>query len=254
MQTFRDYPDDPSSSIYQHYYNKNTKQTLAWVRNKIALNNSRPKISLSITEALATMNDYQDPSDPDTDANNLIHAYQTAERIRKDYPDEKWFQVTGLIHDTGKILYKFGEDDFAVVGDTFPVGCQHSELCVYSQFFKDNPDTYDTIGIYSPHCGLDSLIMTWGHDEYLYQVLINNQNNLPSLARRIIRYHSFYPLHRAGAYTQFLSEEDLELIPWLKKFSDYDLYTKHDAFILTDEIQKYYSDLLAEFFPSLMLW
>ena len=58
-----------------------------------------------MNKALELINDFIDPSDPDLDLPNFIHAYQTAERIGKDYPDNKEFQIVGLIHDLGKILF-----------------------------------------------------------------------------------------------------------------------------------------------------
>ena len=45
-----------------------------------------------------------DQSDPDVDVPNVYHGFQTAEGIRKDHPDKDWFQVTGLIHDIGKVI------------------------------------------------------------------------------------------------------------------------------------------------------
>ncbi len=256
--SYRNYPQDKTSSIYQHYYNKNTKQTLSLVKEKHlkyqqGFFNNQHKI-MTMSEALSQLNSYKDPSDPDTNDNNLIHAYQTAERIRKDYPDLEWFQVLGLIHDVGKILFISNEPDWCVVGDTFPVGCQYRSECVYSEFFVDNPEQYSTLGIYEKECGLDNLIMTFGHDEYLYRVLIDNNSILPELAHRIIRYHSFYPLHKYNAYSEFVNEEDKELVLWLQKFSNYDLYTKHDDFILTEQIKQYYESLLQKYFPNPILW
>ena len=40
----------------------------------------------------------------------------------------------------GKVLCLFGEPQWAVVGDTFPVGCAYPEKIVFYEFFKDNPD------------------------------------------------------------------------------------------------------------------
>lgn len=49
-----------------------------------------------------------DASDPDLELPNLIHLLQTAEAIRKDgHPD--WFQLTGLLHDMGKIMFLWGD-------------------------------------------------------------------------------------------------------------------------------------------------
>ena len=55
-------------------------------------------------EALNMLDDFVDPSDPDVDTPNSIHAYQTAERIRKEHPNNIELQVAGLLHDVGKIL------------------------------------------------------------------------------------------------------------------------------------------------------
>lgn len=57
----------------------------------------------TMRQALEKLNTIVDESDPDVDIPNIVHAFQTAERIRVDYPDDDWFQLTGLIHDTGKV-------------------------------------------------------------------------------------------------------------------------------------------------------
>ena len=75
-------------------------------------------------EALEMLNSLVDESDPDVDLPNAVHAFQTAERIRRDHPDEEWFQLVGLLHDLGKVMAMYGEEQWCVVGDTFPVGCQ----------------------------------------------------------------------------------------------------------------------------------
>ena len=51
-----------------------------------------------------------------------------------------WLQVTGLIHDVGKLLAIWGEPQWSAVGDTFPVGCAFSEKCVFHETFENNPD------------------------------------------------------------------------------------------------------------------
>lgn len=76
---------------------------------------------------------------------NSVHCFQTAERIREAYPspDMDWFHLTGLIHDIGKILAFWGEPQYAVVGDTFPVGCAFSKKCVFYELFDANPDHHN---------------------------------------------------------------------------------------------------------------
>ncbi|KAK4384482.1 Inositol oxygenase 5 [Sesamum angolense] len=128
--------------------------------------------------------------------------------------------------DLGKVLClpSFGElPQWAVVGDTFPVGCAFDESIVHHKYFKDNSDinnpAYNTKnGIYQEGCGLDQVLMSWGHDEYMYLVAKENGTTLPSVALFIIRFHSFYPMHKAGAYAHLMNEEDRKNLEWLNIF------------------------------------
>ena len=52
----------------------------------------------------------------------------------------RWLVLTGLLHDLGKILCLFGEPQWAVVGDTFPVGCAFDARVVHADLFAENPD------------------------------------------------------------------------------------------------------------------
>lgn len=57
-----------------------------------------------------------------------------------------------------------------VLQDTFVVGCGFSDKIIYPETFKGNPDYNDPVfsseyGIYQPHCGLDNVMLSWGHDE-----------------------------------------------------------------------------------------
>lgn len=130
---------------------------------------------MSIWEAMEMLNTLVDESDPDTSVGQIEHLLQTAEAIRRDgKPD--WMQVTGLVHDLGKLLCFFGaEGQWDVVGDTFVVGCRYSDKIIYPETFRGNPDWKDERlmtekGIYEPGCGLDNVMLSWGHDEYLYHI------------------------------------------------------------------------------------
>ena len=88
----------------------------------------------------------------------------------------------------------YGEPQFACVGDTRPVGCAPQKSVVFNEkyFFEDNPEMEHEVyktenGMYEEGCGLDKLMMTWGHDEYLYQVLVHNKSTLPKEALYLIR-------------------------------------------------------------------
>jgi inositol oxygenase len=158
------------------------------------------KTVMSIWDCCELLNQFVDESDPDLDEPQIEHLLQTAEAIRKDHPDEDWFHLTGLIHDLGKVLLHptFGaEPQYSVVGDTFPVGCAFDPAIVHAEYFRDNPDSQNVLynsklGIYKEGCGLDNVMMSWGHDEYMYQVMKSNNTTLPPQALFIVRYHSFY--------------------------------------------------------------
>ena len=186
-----------------------------------------------------------DESDPDTELSQLQHALQSAEAARKLCPHLDWIHLVALIHDLGKLLISYGEPQWAVVGDTFPVGHPRSDKIVFHELFI----IINEPSIYKEHCGFDNVHMSWGHDEYLYQTLKNNKNTrLPEIGLYIIRYHSFYPWHKDGAYSELASEKDQEYLPWMQLFSRLDLYSKADEPIqLTDELKTYYQNLIKKY-------
>jgi inositol oxygenase len=210
---------------------------------------------MGIWQAMEFLNTLIDDSDPDTDLSQIEHNLQTAEAIRRDgHP--RWMQLTGLIHDLGKILCLWGEPQWAVVGDTFPVGCAWSEKIVYHEFFRDNPDAnvpeYQTrCGVYEEGCGLRKVDISWGHDEYMYHVV---KDYLPEPALYMIRYHSCYPVHQEGAYEYLLDSHDREMLEWVKKFNPYDLYSKGDERVSVAALRPYYENLIAEYFPPKLRW
>jgi inositol oxygenase len=252
---FRDYATALRPGVRELYRLNHLRQTLDFVRAKRAEYLPKTRRTMGIWEAMELVAAQVDDSDPDTEQPQVEHLLQTAEAIRADgHP--RWFTLTGLIHDLGKVLCHFGEPQWAVVGDTFPVGCAFSDAIVFAEFFADNPDSrvpaYQTpCGIYRPGCGLDDVAMSWGHDEYLYHVV---RDYLPDEALYVIRYHSFYAAHRDGAYAQLMNDHDREMLPRVQAFSRYDLYTKRDARPDVAALRAYYEDLVAEFFPPTLQW
>jgi inositol oxygenase len=255
MGRFRDYANPARSTVREFYRLNHEGQTLDFVRRKKKAYLSLDRRKMTMWEALELLDTLVDDSDPDIDLSQIQHALQTAEAIRADgHP--RWFIVTGLIHDAGKILCTFGEPQWAVVGDTFPVGCAFSEKIIYPEFFAGNPDTrvpeYQTrLGIYEEGGGLDKVHLSWGHDEYLYHVA---GNRLPEEARAMIRFHSFYPGHRERAYDFLMDDRDRELMEWVRKFNPYDLYSKSPTPPDRQALEPYYRELVDEFFPEPLSW
>src|SRR5437879_3676164 len=173
-EEFRDYRNT-TPGVKEFYRLNHAHQTREFVLEKKRQYTGLNKSKMGIWEALEYLNTLVDDSDPDTDLSQIEHNLQTAEAIRRDgHP--RWFILTGFIHDLGKMLCLYGEPQWAVVGDTFPVGCAWSDKIVYPEFFADNPDCGDPrlqspCGVYEPGCGLRNVHLSWGHDEYLYHVV-----------------------------------------------------------------------------------
>src|SRR6266853_3385371 len=166
QEQFRNYEADARPSVREFYRLNHHHQTYDFVQVKRKEFLSLNRRQMSVWEALEYLNTLVDESDPDTDLSQLDHLLQTAEQIRHEgHP--RWFILAGLIHDLGKILCLYGEPQWAVVGDTFPVGCAWSDRVVFPEFFARNPDVkvpeYQTkYGIYEPNCGLESVHMSFG--------------------------------------------------------------------------------------------
>ncbi|KAJ8129806.1 hypothetical protein O1611_g3824 [Lasiodiplodia mahajangana] len=250
---FRQY-EDACDRVKSFYKEQHTKQTVAYnlkVRNNLKF---QKREEMTIWQAMEKLNTLIDESDPDTSLSQIQHLLQSAEAIRKD-GKPRWMQLTGLIHDLGKLLFFYGsEGQWDVVGDTFPVGCAFDERIIYPGSFTDNPDIHDPIystkyGIYSPGCGLDNIMLSWGHDEYLYHI-VKDQSTLPAEALAMIRYHSFYPWHKEGAYREFMDEHDEKMLEAVRAFNPYDLYSKSDGLPDIEELKPYYLELIDEYFPQ----
>ena len=254
-EQFRNYEADARPSVREFYKQNHRHQSYDFVQAKRKDFLSLNRRQMSVWEALEFLNTLVDESDPDTDLSQLDHLLQTAEQIRRDgHP--RWFILTGLMHDLGKILCLYGEPQWAVVGDTFPVGCAWSDRIVFHQYFSDNPDSqqprYQTpLGVYGENCGLDNVCMSWGHDEYIYQVA---KDYLPEEGLYMLRYHSFYPWHRDEEYGQLLDDHDHQMLPWVRKFNPYDLYTKSHEKPNLKELRPFYDDLIQEYFPAKLRW
>ncbi len=263
---FRNY-DIVSNQVKENYRLARIYQTYDFVTN-IKKKFSILDKKINIWNILEMLNNLTDVSDPDCSHPNLYHAIQTAEMIRKDnHPD--WMQLIGLIHDIGKIMYIKGNDEegtgekkqWAMVGDTFVVGCKLPDQIIFPEYNDLNQDMSNPIyntkyGIYYSNCGLDNLQCSWGHDEYLYQILIDpkNPNKLPPEALYIVRFHSLYAYHDKMEYFHFQSEKDIEFFDILKTFNKYDLYSKSDQIFLIEQLKPYYLSLINKYFDNEYLY
>lgn len=208
----------------------------------------------TVWERLMALRNVNDESDADLEGmTQLGHALQTANAIANDGQDEDWI-ILGLIHDLGKIMQANGEKPEFTVGDVYPVGCQFAKSIAYYDYLRENPDwnhpVYSTkYGIYSPNCGLMNVVMSFGHDEYTYQIF---QGLLPYEILWTLRHHSFQSV--AADYTHLMNAEDKELREThMKKFMRYDLYTK-DKYEARGHKLKYYQEIITRRFPDPINW
>jgi inositol oxygenase len=250
-EEFRNYDEPVRDTVREFYRMNHTYQTYQFVQEKRNHFLKFDKKEMPVWAAFDFLNQLVDDSDPDTDLDQFQHLLQTAEAIRADgHPD--WMVLVGLMHDMGKVLCLFGEPQWAVVGDTFPVGCAYSDKVVYPEYFQNNPDfqnaTYQTeLGVYSKNCGLRNVNMSWGHDEYVYQMM---KDYLPESGLYMLRYHSFYAWHREGAYSYLLDDHDREMLKWVKLFNPYDLYSKSPTPPDWTQLKGYYEDLVGKYLPD----
>jgi len=254
---FRDYSSNTEKNriIYETY--KQQRSNINFLFNEYLIDKYCTfNLKADFWDLFGKLNVITDLSDPDTSKPNILHALQTAEAIRKKgLPD--WFQLTGLIHDFGKILYLKGEDkdgtslntQWALVGDTFITGYALPDSMVYPTLNVLNMDHKNGINLYIQNCGLDECSISFGHDEYMYRLLKANKSTLPEEAMYMIKYHSLYTWHRENEYTELESDKDKKYKKYVQEFNQFDLYTKDDEFNieLTDELKIYYTELVKKY-------
>ena len=269
QKQFRKYEETKDNVVYQHYQAMRKNQTLEYVKRMEKKWFSFNHDKLTIREAFEKLGIYVDSSDPDTAFPNTEHSFQTAEAIRCDgHPD--WFQLVGLIHDLGKLMFAWGTPEdgqcgsvegpqWGLSGDTGVVGCRLSDVSIFPKLNKTNADMKDPLlsselGIYPKNCGLAMLKFAFGHDEYLYRVLKNAGSTIPEAGLQMIRLHSCYPLHQHYAYKRFLTSNDYKTLDWVRKFNKYDLYTKGDTRPDIKILWTYYTSLIEKYCPGKLDW
>ncbi|TVY63719.1 Inositol oxygenase 5 [Fusarium oxysporum f. sp. cubense] len=246
---------DAQDRVKHFYATQHTRQTVAFnlkARNEFY---NKTRAHMGVWEAMEKLDTFIDECNPDTQESQMPHLLQTSEAIRED-GKPRWMQLVGLIHDLGKLLFFYGaEGQWDVVGDTFPVGCAFDDRIIFgTESFKTNEDFNNPIystkfGIYTPGCGLDNVMLSWGHDEYLYHI-VKDQSTIPDEGLAMIRYHSFYPWHREGAYHELMNEHDKKMLEAVRAFNPYDLYSKSDDFPDPEALKPYYLELIDKYFPQ----
>ena len=138
-EEFRVYDATAQPGVAEFYRLNHEHQTVDYVLGKEKEYFGLNKGKKTVWEAAEFLNTLVDDSDPDTDLTQIEHLLQTSEAIRRDgHP--RWMVLVGFLHDLGKCLCLYGEPQWGVVGDTFPVGCAWSKDIVFHEYFAKNPD------------------------------------------------------------------------------------------------------------------
>ncbi len=125
-EEFRQYDATATPGVAEFYRLNHENQTVDYVLAKEKQYFGLDKGLKTVWEAAEFLNTLVDDSDPDTDLTQIEHLLQTSEAMRRDgHP--RWMVLTGFLHDLGKCLCLYGEPQWGVVGDTFPVGCAWSD-------------------------------------------------------------------------------------------------------------------------------
>jgi len=244
--TKRDYTNVPDF-VRHLYFGMHSEQTVDMARMLHArVFETKSEHVYSLREMFELGKTLHDTSDPDALFPQSIHWIQTALRALEAGASSA--EITGAIsHDMEKVgLHTFyGITGPFNWGDTFPLGCQHDVDAIETidaapGAFALNPDSTNPLystkyGMYEPQCGLDNLLVSFGHDEAIYQWAVRNvdsfRQELPQAVLDFFRWHSCYAIHTGTAkkkvgYEHLLADGDLERMAEVKRLSEFDLYSK----------------------------
>ncbi|CAM2722732.1 unnamed protein product [Rotaria socialis] len=204
-------------------YNRNRHQDLQTVerlnakwKDKVLIGNG------STWEFLLLLKKVIDPTDNSLlQTNQWSHVLQVYTAMKVDNITSPKALSLALIHDFGKLLVLFGEDDANVMCSTIVL--KQGEL----------------------GRGLDSAITTWNHDEFGFQKL---RRYLPPDMAWAIRYHSLSPLLK-GELHQFLTPEELTWFPLLRLLWKYDHMSKRSMYTPLVDLQEVRT-ILSTFLPE----
>ena len=249
------------------YRLNHARQTFDFVTRQVRSNQSLARCQMDVWTALEMLNGLREyeavlsgDENLDPDLPLLDHALQTAALCRQMFPEDEWMPLVGLMHGLGKLLAheKFGsQQQWAICGETFPVGCRFSSAVVHASYFSANPDRrkkqYSTaLGIYQPNCGFRSVFMSWSGAEYLYMMLALNKTGLPREALWLLRYQKFKSLLKPGAraYRELMCDFDASMVPKLEKFVDVIQYKRREIEFDREELKQHCDGLIAKYFPN----
>lgn len=239
----RNYNESSKFIIKQFYLKQHQSLDLKVGRRLNEVFDKQEKEYTPVNELLEIADTIVDPSDPDTSLSQTEHAYQSA-AFALENNEQPWLIASLLIHDLGKCIHSIaGIEMHFLVGDTYPLDVPpEKEKIVYGESVLDLKHRG-----HQHSCGLSSLTFT-GHDEFLWKALLQTEHSLPQHALYCIRFHSFYPYFDKAGYFDYANMYDLEMLPLLKTFNKYDLYSKNDRNV-DKETRDKIDDIVTTYLP-----
>eukprot|EP00588_Corethron_pennatum_P010782 CAMPEP_0194281200 /NCGR_PEP_ID=MMETSP0169-20130528/20196_1 /TAXON_ID=218684 /ORGANISM="Corethron pennatum, Strain L29A3" /LENGTH=537 /DNA_ID=CAMNT_0039026193 /DNA_START=210 /DNA_END=1820 /DNA_ORIENTATION=- len=182
--------------------------------------------------------------------------YFTAEYMRKTgLPD--WVQLLSLIHGLGRVVKIIDENfyqnevdgydyDWTHLQKSRPVGCTSLDDLNFPEYSELNPDSLNenyasALGMYSEHCGLQTLLFLWSGPEYMYHMISSEKSTIPEEGFAILRYFTFNGWHSGRCFRELCNIDD-ELIR--HSVAEFDMFRRKARNLCTKNISNEECDYL----------
>eukprot|EP00127_Corallochytrium_limacisporum_P000114 Clim_evm21s4 gene=Clim_evmTU21s4 len=248
-------------SFYEHHKRMSFVETCLHHRKY----REQTQAKLSIEEALELLGKSNKATNcfkPLVSDNVLADSFLLLHTARTLFPDDPELHFLAMICNMGRLLLLWGEPDWVIVGETYPVGCRFQEQIAFYDFLRGNPDfanvEYGTYyGVYQPNCGFDAVVMCWSDCEYLYSCLSASATcNLSDTALAALRLQDFHSWIVHGAYHHLAAEPDFAVVGVVDKLHQIKATASEASVESVDETEllKYATCLIDEFCPGKVDW
>lgn len=87
--------------------------------------------------------------------------------------------------------------------------------------------------MYTPQCGLETVLLSWTGPEYLYHCLKHNDVDMPDEGLAVLRLFPLYDWHSNKLHQNLVNEDDREIMPFVR---DFDQLRRQSNALLTTEL------------------
>jgi hypothetical protein len=204
-------------------------------------------VRMSVWDAFDLISGFVDTSFGGPSTSPIHHAFQTAETLRCTGAAD-WLVVVGLIHDLGVVLSVLRPDDGTAPDSQWALTGETEVLAGPARPARPAP---------TAPTGLDACVVSFGHAEYLYQVLRRSPGVcLPELAFRVVRYHELAAF-RDGRLLELEDAADRHARPVMRAFAAADNHRRPVVAISAASVAKLrdrYAALVETWLPEELRW